>query len=230
MRERQIRSASGEAIARAQLNRLTGAPLDRAFDVAEPAVAPAALPTPEAAEKTALTERATVKRTNLQVALAQAAQSAARSAFLPQVVAQGVYEWNGQRVSAGATSWMAGVQARWNVFAGFGDRARLRASNEAAARAAAEREDALNAIRVEVRSARAELEGATAREALGRAAVLQARESQRIVRDRYEAGLAGVTDILRAANALLESESLRTAAIADVIVSQAVLDRATGRR
>ena len=72
-------------------------------------------------------------------------------------------------------------------------------------------------------------DGAVAREAVGRAAVLQARESQRIIRDRYESGLAGVTDVLRAATALLDAETLRIASIVDVMVSRAALDKAVGR-
>jgi len=59
--------------------------------------------------------------------------------------------------------------------------------------------------------------------------VLQARESQRIIRDRYDAGLAGVADVLRAANSLLDAELLRTSSVVDVLVARALLDRAMGR-
>ena len=75
----------------------------------------------------------------------------------------------------------------------------------------------------------ADVEAARAREVVGEAAVTQARESQRIVRDRYEAGLATVNDILRAANARLDAELQQTAARIDVLVSRAALDRAVGR-
>ncbi|HSK10624.1 MAG TPA: TolC family protein, partial [Vicinamibacterales bacterium] len=110
-----------------------------------------------------------------------------------------------------------------------GDAARVRAAVEAANRAGAERESAETGLRLEAWTTRAELEAATAREAVGRTAVLQARESQRIIRDRYEAGLAGVNDVLRAANALLDAEMLRIASIVDVMVARAALARSVGR-
>ena len=64
---------------------------------------------------------------------------------------------------------------------------------------------------------------------MGAAAVAQARESQRIIRDRYEAGLAGVSDVLRAAEALLDAELQHTSAQVDVVIEAAALDRAVGR-
>ena len=84
-------------------------------------------------------------------------------------------------------------------------------------------------MRVDVRVAVARVEESRAREVVGRSAQAQATESQRIVRDRYEAGLATVNDVLRAANAVLDAESQHTAALVDVLVSAAMLERARGR-
>lgn len=229
MQEREIRAASGIRVAIAQLNRLMGAPLDRELVLGEPAVAPEALPSLEDSERAALGERAALKRATLQASLADTARMAARGAFLPQVSLQGVYELNGHRFNDRASSWTFAAQARLNLFAGGGDAARLRAATAAAARAAAEREGAEAALRLEVRTAWNQLQSAQAREAVGRAAVLQARESQRIVRDRYEEGLAVVNDVLRAANALLDAESQRVSAIVDLVVARAALDRAIGK-
>jgi outer membrane protein TolC len=82
---------------------------------------------------------------------------------------------------------------------------------------------------VDVRGAFAQLEAARAREDAGQAALRQARESQRIIRDRYENGLATVTDVLRAAEAALDAESRATAAEMGVILQTVALDRALGR-
>ena len=84
-------------------------------------------------------------------------------------------------------------------------------------------------IEVEVRAALAQLMAAGAREEAGRTALAQARESQRIIRDRYETGLATVTDVLRAAEATLDAESRATAAELDVILQTVALERAMGR-
>ena len=75
----------------------------------------------------------------------------------------------------------------------------------------------------------AQLAAARAREAAGRAALAQARESQRIIRDRYDGGLATATDVLRAAEASLDAASRSTAAEMDVILQTVALDRALGR-
>ncbi|HEY3382221.1 MAG TPA: TolC family protein [Vicinamibacterales bacterium] len=229
MQEREIRAGSGEQVATAFLNRLMGAPLDRTLILAEPAAAAVAAPPIEDSERAALRDRASLARATAQVSLAETARAAAHQAFLPQVFVQGVYELNGHTFGDRASSWMIAGQARVNLFAGGGDVARLRAATEAASRARAERESAETGIRLDVRTARAQLDAAAAREAVGRAVVLQARESQRIIRDRYEAGLASVNDILRAANALLDAESLRISAIVDLMVARGAFDRAVGK-
>jgi outer membrane protein TolC len=49
-----------------------------------------------------------------------------------------------------------------------------------------------------------------------------------MIRDRYEAGIAPVGDVIRAATAALDAEAQRTGALVDVIVGEAALRRATG--
>jgi outer membrane protein len=229
MQEREIRATSGVAVASAQLNRLMGAPLDRPVTLADPGLAPVTVPAAADAEKSAVENRAAFKRAALQVSLAETARSAAKQAFLPQAYFQGMYELNGHTFGDRASAWMIAGQIRFNLFAGFGDKARLSAATEAEQRARAERDSAESGLKLEVQNARAQLEASVAREAVGRSAVLQARESQRIIRDRYDAGLAGVADVLRAANSLLDAELLRTSSVVDVLVARALLDRAMGR-
>jgi outer membrane protein TolC len=84
-------------------------------------------------------------------------------------------------------------------------------------------------IEVNVRAALVQLAAARARDEAGRAALTQARESQRIIRDRYASGLATVTDVLRAAEATLDAESRATTAELDVILHAVALDRALGQ-
>jgi outer membrane protein TolC len=231
MQEGQIRAASGEAIARARLNQLMGVALDKSYALLDPPPpSAAALPSsPADDEAAAIKNRPTVRQADAQLALASTARTAAKAAFLPQASVQGMYEMNGSTFGSRASAWMVSGQLRFNLFAGGGDAARLKVASAAEARAKAERDNVLDTVRLEVRTARAEYEAAVAREAVGRAAVLQARESQRIIRDRYESGMGSVTDVLRAATALLDAETLRIASIVDVMVSRAALDKAVGR-
>ena len=81
-----------------------------------------------------------------------------------------------------------------------------------------------------MRTATAAYRSALAREAAERRIVEQARESQRMVRDRYEAGLSQAADVLRAAELVAQAEAARTAALMDLQVTAAALDRAVGSR
>jgi outer membrane protein TolC len=138
-------------------------------------------------------------------------------------------EANGAEFASRESAWSAGVQLRWNLFAGGADSARVKEAAAERLRAEAEQARTESAVRLEVRTAAAEHAAAIARDAASREMVEQARESQRIIRDRYEAGLTPASEVLRAAELLAQSEAARTAAAIDVHVTAAALARATGR-
>jgi outer membrane protein len=230
-REQQIRAASDERIARAQLNQLMGEPLGEVFALDRAPVAAALDATDLASlEAEALKNRPDVKLAVLQEQLAGASRTAARAAFRPQVVAQAGWELNRGAWSTPTSSWVVGAVARINVFRGFADTARLAEARELATRRALEREKAETAARLDVYIAVARLDAARASEAVGRAAVEQARESRRIVRDRYEAGLTDVVSLLRATEAVVHAETQEKAAQVGVLTETAALQRILGRR
>jgi outer membrane protein TolC len=84
-------------------------------------------------------------------------------------------------------------------------------------------------VRLDVQIAIARLEAARASEAAGRAAVESARSSHRIIRDRYECGLADVAMLLRAAEAVQQAEARQITASVNVITATATVQRTTGR-
>ncbi|HEX5215989.1 MAG TPA: TolC family protein [Vicinamibacterales bacterium] len=229
-REQQIVTASEEQIARARLNQVIGAPLDEVF-VLEPAGDVAGIEVSDLAalETEALENRADVRIAALQEDLAGANAAAARAAFFPQVSARGGWEFNGGAWNSRSSSWVVGALARVNLFRGFADKARLAEAREETTRRAIERADVQTAARLDVRIALARLEAARAREAVGRDAVTQARESQRIIRDRYEAGLTDVTSLLRSAEAVVNAEVQQVSAQVAVLTETAALRRALGR-
>ena len=229
-RERQIAAATEERIARAQLNQLMGAPLGETF-VLEPAAASAVIDATDLAalEAEAIKNRPQVTLANLQEQLARASQAAARAAFYPQVSAQGAWEMNGSAWNSRASSWIVGAGARLNLFNGFAGKARLAEAAARAARSARERDKAETAARFDVHVALGRLDAARASEAVGRDALAQARESRRIIRDRYEAGLTDVVSLLRSAEVLAEAEAQQVAAQVAVLTANADLQRALGR-
>lgn len=228
--ERQAQATADERIARSHLNQLMGEPLSTHFSL-DSAPPPLAM---DLAETSLLEAYAVAHRP--EVALAQQAEqlastgvTAARAAFLPQVSAQGAWEMNGGDWHERSASWTVGAAIRISVFDGFGDRARLAEARAHARRRALERDKAETLVRLDVHVALARLDAARASEAAGRAAVDQALESRRIIRDRYDSGLADVALLLRSADALQQAEAQQIAAQASVLTATAHLQRALGR-
>ena len=229
-RERQIRADADERIARARLNDAIGEPLDAIFTL-DPAPTPEALTVTDvtALEPEALRLRPDVRSASLRQRLAETTAEMARAKFLPQLSVQGGWELNGPRVNAGAASWVVGAVARINVFNGLADKARLAQAREEATRSALEREKAETTARLDLRVALSRVDQARSSEVVGRAMAEQAREARRIIRDRYEAGMADVASLLRAADAVLQAETQQIAAEVDVLMAAAALRRALGR-
>ena len=226
VRRQQIGAQADERIARAQLNELMGEPLDAVFGLAQ---ATSETPVPTVPLVDVPATRPDVRMAAVQESLAATAVSAARAAFLPQVSAQAGWEANGGTWASRSPSWAVGVVGRVNLFRGFADQARLKAAESEATRRAAERRQVEAAARLDVLAARARLDAAVAGEEVGRAAVAQAQEGQRIVRDRYEQGLADSVALLRAAEMAYEADAAQAAASAEVLVARAALERALGR-
>jgi outer membrane protein len=230
LQQRAIQVKSEISLAAAELNRLMGAPIDAPIVTAAPTPAP--LPaTPDAG---ALLIEADAARPELKRAVAAARiadknQALANAALIPQIAAQAAYDLSGTQLTDRAGAWVVGGQIRWTFSTGGAELAGRKAAAAATARAAAESEDVRAAVHVDVITAVGRIESARAREAVGRAVTDQARESQRIIRDRFEQGLAGVSDVLRASTAVLDAEANRTAATVDLIVAEAMLRRAVGR-
>jgi outer membrane protein len=228
MRQRQIEATGDLTVARLQLAEVVGLPLTSAVVPLHP-VARLTPADADALVQDTLTSHPTLHKADVQLQLADNQRRTARAALLPTVGLQGGWEFNGATLGAQQSSWVIGAEVRINLFRGFADSARLAEAGHAHVRATAERELAARRIEVEVRGALSQLAAARAREDAGRAAVTQARESQRIIRDRYESGLATVTDVLRAAEAVLDAESRATTAEMNVILQAVALDRARGR-
>jgi outer membrane protein TolC len=227
MRQRQLAEDGDLAVARVQLADAVGLALTETIELIRPPLPPVVRDDSLVGE--ALQKRWEGKQAALQEQIADNTHRTARAKYLPTVGVQAGWELNGQTIADQRSSWIVGAQVQVNLFRGFADAAQTTATRYARTRAAAEREHITRNIEVEVRAAIAQLNAARARQDAGRAAVAQARESQRIVRDRYESGLASVTDVLRAAEASLDAESRATAADMDVILRTVALERAVGR-
>ena len=228
--EQQVQAMSDERIARARLNQLMGEPLGAVFslDLTPPAIA-IDITNPAGLEEDALKNRPEVALDLQQEQLAAAAVDAAQSSFLPQVAVQAAWELNGGAWNSRSSSWVAGAAARINLFHGFADKARLAEARELAKRRAIEKDKAGTMARLDVQIAIARLEAARASDVVGRAAADQARESRRIIRDRYESGLTDAAMLLRSADAVQQADAQQIAARVSVLTATATLQRAIGK-
>jgi len=229
--QRGIEAEGDYASALAQLRYLTGLPGTRLFDVVEPALPPEPFdgPNPDRLADAAVSGRPELLGAEAAVQLGDAMRRQARSALVPQVAVQSLIDVAGTRFADRASSWIVGGEVRWTFSTGGAELARRSAAAAAAAGAVARRDETTARTRAEVTSAVQRLRAARARRRVGDAAVAQARESERIVRDRFDAGLATPADVLRAAAASFDAEQRRVAVIADLLVREAELDRVAGR-
>lgn len=228
MRARRITAAGDLAIARVALNAAIGAPLDDQAPLAPPPVPGSTVPIAELVLQ-ARESSAEQRLAALRAEAADAALAAARAALLPRVLLQGGIEADGSGPTGQRANWVVGASVQFNVFRGGGDAARVREARFGQARAGAERQRIERDLEADVRAAGIRLETARAREQAVRAALAQAVESRRIVRERYEAGLATITDVLRAAGAVLDAEARASASGLAVVLEAAALERAVGR-
>jgi outer membrane protein len=228
--EQQVQATSDERIARARLNQLMGEPLGAMFslDPTPPAIA-IDITNPAGLEEEALKNRPEIALAMQQEQLAAATVDAAQAAFLPQVAAQGAWELNGGAWSSRSSTWVVGVVARINLFHGLADTARLAEAREQARRRSLEKGKAETMARLDVQIAIARLEAARASEAVGRAAADRARESRRIIRDRYESGLTDVAMLLRSADAVQQADTQQITARVNMLTATATLQRAIGK-
>lgn len=230
VRELQIRREADVEVARAALNDALGLPLDTphrlstALVAFEPAEAAG-----DGLEASALAQRPEAREAKLMTSIARVQEAEARDKLRPQVVLHTAFEADRQRfIPRAGDNWLVSVGMQWNLFNGFGDKARIDENRFAVARSSAEAARTDSAIRLQVRRASADLHSATQRIEVARATVAEAEESLRITQNRYEAGIANVTDLLRTESALLEARTRQLAAVHDQRIAAALLELVSG--
>ena len=136
-----------------------------------------------------------------------AAVGAAKSDFGPRVSAYGNWEQDRPTFAgSGGNNWVAGAQISIDILP-FGKRAQLARESAAKQRIDAQMAAYQQHVRLEVSRAHIERQTAQLQLATAKAAMTQAAESLRILRNRYGAGLATITDLLRAEDAERQSQT-----------------------
>jgi outer membrane protein len=163
---------------------------------------------------------------------AQSAQAsavgAAKSEFGPRVSAYGNWEEDRTTIAgSGGNNWVTGVQVSVDILP-FGKRAQL--ARESAGKQRIDAQLAASQLHMRTEVSRAHIHRQTAELSLetAHAAMDQSAESLRILKNRYSAGLATITDLLRAEDAERQSQSNYWHAVYGNAMAYAELLYATG--
>ena len=230
LRQQESIEAEGDlATAWAELERAVGAPLLQdqrklpAF--AEKRFDPPAI---EVAVSLALRSRPDRESLMRQLDAQKAAVAAAKAGFGPTVGAFGSWETDRQSFAGdGGNNWTAGAELRVDLLPAA-RRDELASAKANLHRTEAASDAANQQIRLEVVRAWHAHESASRMLDVARAAVAQSNESLRILRDRYDAGLVTVTELLRAEDAQRQSATNYWQAAFRNVVSYADLEFAMG--
>ena len=230
MKDRQIRAQNSLALAHVDLARQMGLSLDVSTDLvvnlAAPGMAPMAL---QDWIRTAFGERPALRAAQLQEEALDQKRRAAKAEFGPKIGLFGSTERDAMALGGpSGTNWIGGARLEINLFAGGAEKAALAEATANAHKAAHNVEWFRSGVEVEVRKAYLDVNAAAQRAATTSDASAQAKESLRIVQNRYDAGLTTVTELLRAETAELDATTEHLSAIQDWEVARAELERAAG--
>lgn len=230
-----LEATTQRAIAEADLRRLTGndgATATTRVDTRPPSgVMPSTVDLIAGALK-ARPERQAIEQ---RAASADLRAAAVASGARPQIAVGGGYDYARPnprifpRSGDWQTSWDASINLTWSLWDG-GRRAAEQGEARASASALRTRVDDFDRqTTFEVRARVLELDASKEAVTVADDEIRAAAETERVVNERYKAGVATNTDVLDAQVARLQAELDRTRAIANVRLAEARLERALGR-
>ena len=231
VREDLVRAQNNSRLTIAALANLLGLDPDTALACEKKEHVPIDLP---ADYKTglvrALANRPELQKVRKQIIRSRMALDVVRAEFYPRLDAQGrlYYDDPSLDFSNDRRNWTTGIILNWDLFTGFGTRARAeKAKAVLKEMMAADRKTTLS-VQLDLKTAYLKLAEAEARLEVTKASVAQAEESFRLVRKQYEGGSVTITRYLDAELARNRSRTRTTAAFYDREKTRAAVGRALG--
>ncbi|MBN1841436.1 MAG: TolC family protein [Deltaproteobacteria bacterium] len=229
LEQERLEAESQVEVARAALNAAMGVEIRRSFylvtELERGTEPPGSL---EVWISKSLENRPDLQEIQFQELMAEEQVKKAKAAHLPGVYLSGSYEINSEDFSETVNNYTLGAVMRFNLFSGFGLQSKV---NEAAAKLRQTQAMARLlelGVRVETRQAFFMAQSAYQRIGVARAAVAQAEEGLRIVRNRYESGLFTIVNLLDAEVALQQARTNYFRSLHDFEVGIARLNLAAG--
>ncbi|MBI4796642.1 MAG: TolC family protein [Deltaproteobacteria bacterium] len=228
--QEELTAASEVKIAQSALSTVVGLPEAGSRPLAPAPKEPAPLPPQlDDLQKTAQEKRPDLKHLELAARVAQKEYAKARLNYLPRVRVVAEYDVDQRRLfGSSADSYTVMALLNFNLFNGLADLAKVRETRAKQTQAQEFKRDLEDRVRHQVTAAILNLKTAQERLKVAGAAVSQARESLRLIRLRYEAGLTILVDLLTAEDAAKNADLSRVAALFDTYLAQAGLELALG--
>jgi outer membrane protein TolC len=229
-RQREIESRGQLEMARSRLNRLMGKSVTAPLGETAP-LKPVSMPVPaeEALKAEQAKRRPDYKRLQAEIRRAEAEVRSFHAEYLPSIGAFASWEMDNPSLhNYGGSNWTAGVGLRWNIFAGGADAARLRAARQRLEAKRRESSAMESGMALEIHNAMVQFRSAEQQVEAARAAEAQSEEGLRILKNRYEAGLATMTDVLAADSQRAAARAMLSGAIYRHRLSYAQIEYAAG--
>lgn len=229
-RQQQISASGAGAIATAALRALLALPADQPVELTSDLPHKAFSDKPlEDQLRTGLADHPEIIAAGLEARATELDVRKARARYLPRLDGFASFATSGSSIGEDLSDdHLVGLQLSLDIF----QPGRNGAVAEARARqraAEAEVDAVTSEITLRIVSAWEELQSAIQRVDVAERSLSRARESVRIIRDRYQEGLVTITEQLRAQTAVTRAELNHLSAIHDMTVGHALLLRAAGR-
>lgn len=229
LEQQQLQAASRVEVARADLNAAMGVEIDSKFELTSRLVSSKWIAEPmERWIEIALDQRADLKQMEFQQSAAEEEIKKLRAAHLPSLNLEGNYEVNTEHFDESADNYSVGAVVTFNIFSGNQTSAKVREAKASLRQVQAMRRKLKQRVLVETRRAYLQANNAWRRIRVARAAVTQAEEALRIVRNRYQNGLFTIVDLLNSELALQQAHTNHLRAFHDYKVASANLMLAAG--
>ncbi len=200
MDQNLIAAKNAAVLARAGLDRAIGVDQDRSFRLEEAPASPDTI-VPDLAEALdqALRSRRDIRAVESKVQAAQAGIGRARADYWPQIGASAGYNWNDDRLFGGhGASYTLAAKAEWRVWNWGVTRARVGQSRSDYRAALESQRSYEQQVEFEVREVWQGVEEARSGHEVSLTAVRAAERALAILEDRFDHGLARMTDLLDA--------------------------------
>jgi outer membrane protein len=182
------------------------------------------------AEKLALQKRPDLLQVRSEEAAQQQSVAMAKASFGPRVNAFANWEADNPTFvsGGGGNNWTAGVAISFDIFQGGAKRAQLAREEALKDKIAASREQATNAIQLQVRRAYYEVDSARQQIDVTRSSISESQESLRLNQNRYDAGLVTITDLLASEDTVRRAQTDYLQALYEYYTGYANLELASG--